>query len=94
MMIESSSVKKSTGTSTLIMCDNAELADLPCYRLLKPGAYFFVTSQCHDEDELLEFFTRSEVPSPYPFAWAIESFLESSSLMDLRARRHIKAAIS
>jgi len=28
-------------------------------RLLKPGGYFFMTSQCHDEHELLQFFSQS-----------------------------------
>jgi len=30
-------------------------------RLLKPGGYFFMTSQCHDEHELLQFFSQSGV---------------------------------
>lgn len=33
-------------------------------RLLKPGAYFVITSQCHDEDELLRFFTREPEGEP------------------------------
>jgi hypothetical protein len=44
------------------MTDGA--AGLVACRLLKPGAYFVITSQCHDEDELLRFFTREPVRAP------------------------------